>query len=89
MALFTYKCEQHGNFQVALTKRALDQPCPTCSKSSRSIIVVGTSVVFERLDNGAMAKAVERMHDVEELIEERNAPFSSHDESEEPDPQDD
>jgi hypothetical protein len=33
---------------------------------------MGTVTVMERLDNGAMARAVERIHNVEELMEERS-----------------
>jgi hypothetical protein len=71
MAWFTYKCEEHGKFKVSLTKREKLRPCPTCSKDACAIIQLGTTRIVERLDNGAMARAVERLHNVEEIMEER------------------
>jgi len=72
MGWFTYKCNTHGIFKVSLDKREKKVPCKACNESSPHIPKVGTSVVYERLDNGAMGRAVERIHNVEELMEERN-----------------
>lgn len=72
MAWFTYKCPTHGIFRVSLGKRDKKVPCKKCGVLSDIVLKVGTTVVYERLDNGAMGKAVERIHNVEELIEERS-----------------
>ena len=72
MARFKYKCPEHGEFTISLEKREKKVNCPQCNKSSRAIIRAGTIQVIERLDNGAMARAVERLHNVEEVLEERS-----------------
>ncbi|NBP13499.1 hypothetical protein EBU95_03755 [bacterium] len=72
MAWFTYKCHSHGLFRVSLGKRQKSIPCKKCGELSQIILKVGTTVVHEKIDNGAMGRAVERIHNVEELIEERS-----------------
>lgn len=72
MPRFSYKCPSHGEFQLSLEKRDKSHPCPTCGGDSVSIIKAGTTRIVERLDNGLMAKVVERLHNVEEIMEERN-----------------
>lgn len=46
--------------------------CLECNKPSSVVLKIGTTVVNEKLDNGAMGRAVERIHNIEELIEERS-----------------
>lgn len=72
MAWFTYKCPTHGVFRVSLGRREKKVPCKKCHELSDIVLKVGTTVVHERLDNGAMGRAVERIHNIEELIEERS-----------------
>lgn len=71
MAHFTYNCEDHGNFKISLEKREKEVDCPICGKKSKPVIKIGTTQIMERLDNGAMARAVERLHNIEDIIEER------------------
>lgn len=72
MGWFRYKCPQHGEFIAVLLKRSKAYICPICSQESPAVITVGSSRVVERLDNGAMERAVERLADIKELIKERN-----------------
>lgn len=73
MPIFTYKCPDHGEFKKYLDKRLKVLYCDKCGKESKSIVKIGSITVMERLDNGAMARAVERPHNIEELIDERNS----------------
>jgi hypothetical protein len=72
MAWFTYKCEKHGPFRKALPKREPSYSCPECGLESKNVLKIGNSMIMERLDNGVMARAVERLHNIEEIIEERD-----------------
>lgn len=73
MAWFSYHCKEHGDFKVSLDKREKTQKCPTCFKDSCAIIKrVGNAQIVDRLDNGAMVRAVERLQDIEEIMEERS-----------------
>jgi len=71
MAHFTYKCPEHGSFCVSLDKREKTHKCPKCGKESKAVLKMGSVQIVERLDNGAMARAVERLHNIEEIMEER------------------
>lgn len=72
MGWFTYKCKVHGIFKMSLPKREKRKPCTVCEDLSPFVPKVGTTVIYERLDNGAMSRAVERIHNIEELMDERN-----------------
>ena len=72
MAWFRYKCEEHGEFKLSLEEREKTALCPTCKRESNGIIKLGSISVVERLDNGAMARAVERLHNIEDIMEERS-----------------
>jgi hypothetical protein len=76
MAFFTYSCPDHGNFRVSLDKRVPLCQCPICEAESKPVLKMGTVRVVERLDNGAMIRRVERLHDVEEIMEERDRAHS-------------
>ena len=76
MAFFTYDCPEHGNFRVSLDKREKLRQCPKCGADSKPVLKVGTVRVVERLDNGAMVRRVERLHNIEEIIEERDRAHS-------------
>ncbi len=84
MAWFSFQCKDHGKFTLSLEKREKIQKCPKCGQDSRAIIKIGSSQIVERLDNGAMARAVERLHNVEELINERAEKFAQKDPLEDP-----
>lgn len=71
MAWFTYECPDHGHFRLKLTKRSKKGQCPKCGQDSNCVIRSGSVSVVERLDNGAMARVVERPHNVEELLNDR------------------
>lgn len=72
MAWFTYKCETDGEFKMSLIKRLKEAKCPKCNSLSKPILKAGTSQVLEKLDNGAMVRAVERLDDIETIMKERN-----------------
>jgi len=71
MAWFSYKCPNHGEFKVSLTKREKFVDCAKCQTKSYPALKVGTISVMERLDNGTMGRAVERLHDIEEIMNKR------------------
>jgi hypothetical protein len=72
MAWFTYSCSTHGEFKISLPKREKNHPCPTCGQQSGPILKATSSIsVVERLDNGAMSRAVERLHNIEEIMNDR------------------
>lgn len=72
MAWFNYSCPEHGSFRVSLPKREKKYPCKECGVDSQPILSVGSIQVVERLDNGAMVRAVERLHNVEEIMSNRS-----------------
>ncbi len=72
MALFSYECPEHGAFKVSLPRRQKLYHCPECGAKSKVILRAGSVQILERLDNGAMARAVERIHNIEEIMEERS-----------------
>jgi hypothetical protein len=71
MARFTFVCPAHGEFRVSLNKREKTVMCPTCKSESKAVIKAGNVSVVERLDNGAMARTVERLHNIEEIMNDR------------------
>jgi hypothetical protein len=78
MAWFTYECLEHGRFTASLPKREKKYKCPVCQVEGGAIIKGGdTMQVLERLDNGAMARAVERLVDIEQIMEERSDKHSN------------
>jgi hypothetical protein len=74
MPWFTYFCKLCGRqWQQSLPTREPYVKClSTCPGTAVNVRKAGTSIVYERLDNGAMARAVERPHNIEEMIEERS-----------------
>lgn len=72
MPRFTYKCPVHSEFQITLDCRKKTTLCPRCNTESRAIIKSGSFQTVERLDNGLMVRAVERLSNIEEIMEERN-----------------
>ena len=72
MARFSYRCEDHGVFTVSLEKREKRHACPQCGKESLAIIKSASISIMESLDNGAMARKVERLHNIEEIMEDRS-----------------
>lgn len=71
MAWFKFACPTHGQFTVSLEKREVSRNCPKCGVESDGVIGIGTTQVMERLDNGLMGRAVERLHNIEEILDER------------------
>jgi NAD-dependent SIR2 family protein deacetylase len=71
LAFFTFRCDTHGDFKLSLDRRIVSSNCPTCGSLSKNILKPGKVQVNERLDNGLMARAVERPVNIEEMISER------------------
>lgn len=71
MAWFTYICPEHGTFRASLLRRSKQQPCPECGADSKIVLRAGSVRSTEIRDNGAMARSVERLTDIEEIMEER------------------
>jgi hypothetical protein len=80
MAWFTYECKTHGQFKLSLQKREKEHPCPTCGDIAKPVIKAGSVSVVERLDNGSMARSVERLHNIEEIMSDRSDKHSIPDE---------
>jgi plasmid rolling circle replication initiator protein Rep len=76
MAWFSFICKEHGKFTLSLIKREKSALCPKCNLKCDAIISLGTTQIIERLDNGAMARAVERLHNIEDIMAERSNKFS-------------
>lgn len=79
MGWFSYECPEHGEFKVSLSKREKKYPCPKpdcIHDECAPLLKVGSFQVIERLDNGAMARAVERLHNIEDIMEERDKKFT-------------
>ena len=73
MAWFSYNCPECGRFKKSLERREKRSDCPLCNqKDCPTILKVSTIQVVERLDNGAMARSVERLHNIEEIMDERD-----------------
>lgn len=56
-------------FTKLLKIREKTLPCPTCGELSTNQLKAGTVRVMDHLDNGLMARAVERLADIEEINE--------------------
>lgn len=76
MGWFSYNCETHGAFKKTLDRREEVADCPVCGKPAKAVLRAGTLRVVEQLDNGAMARKVERLHNIEEIMDERNKKYS-------------
>lgn len=76
MAWFKYSCPEHGEFRVSLPKREKTYQCKQCGLDSAAILSVGSVQVVERLDNGAMVRAVERLHNIDEIMSQRSTKHS-------------
>lgn len=72
MAWFSYKCEEHGLFTKSMLKREKKASCPVCGKDSVAVIKAGSVSIVEKLDNGAMSRSVERLHNIEEIMNQRS-----------------
>lgn len=71
MPNFTFKCSTHGSFSVRLNEAPKEYPCDTCLLPSlRSYKASGGLSVVEIIDNGLMARKVERLHNIEEIVKE-------------------
>lgn len=75
MPKFSYSCPNHGSFSKFLEKRAKTFPCPICQTESQPIIKAGSVSIMERKDNGAMGRAVEVLHNIEEIMEDRSKKY--------------
>ena len=77
MAIFSFKCPDHGVFNKMLPKGLKKYSCTKCGKESERIVSVGTVKVVEKIDNGLMIKPIERAVDIEELMNERNSKYNN------------
>jgi putative FmdB family regulatory protein len=73
MAIFSFKCPEHGNFSKYLKTGSSKTECPKCGAESTRVLGIGTVRVTEVIDNGMMHKSIERPTDIEEMMDERNA----------------
>lgn len=72
MPTFTFKCLTHGYFEKWQKESAKITLCPQClSQSPKVFRVSGGVSIVERLDNGLMGRAVERLHNIEEIVNEQ------------------
>jgi hypothetical protein len=71
MPAFNFKCRACGPFRKLLDRSAKAHPCPKCSSPARRDPKPPTSNVTETLDNGIMARRVERIQGATEIYSER------------------
>lgn len=71
MAIFSFKCPQHGVFTKYLKSGTSAIGCPDCGVRSIRILATGTIRVTEVIDNGLMNKSIERPTNIEEMMDQR------------------
>jgi len=71
MAWFSYQCGNDGVFRKSLPRREKKHRCPVCDILCPVILKTASMQTVEVLDNGAMARSVERLSNIEEIMEER------------------
>lgn len=75
MALYSWLCPTCGVRYRKMTDRKMsDFGEMSCDKDGSILVSENqvSSMVTERLDNGIMPKAIERLKDVEEMVKERS-----------------
>lgn len=72
MALFHYHCPVCGADERHLERKPSDRLCKACQKPLTRAPRPPSSRVVERLDNGLMVKALERLADAPELHRARH-----------------
>jgi len=73
MGMFSFKCPEHGIFKVMLDTGTKSHQCPKCSAISARQLKVGSVTVTERIDNGLMPRPIDRIQNIDEMIDQRNA----------------
>lgn len=71
MGIFKYTCPEHGSFKKMMDRGGKSISCPQCGLESKRKMEAGTVHITEVIDNGLMARAVERPTNIDELIEQR------------------
>jgi len=71
MAWFSFNCKKDGAFRKSLSKRERRHPCPVCGEDCPMVLRPASMQSVEVLDNGAMARSVERLVNIEEIMEDR------------------
>jgi AraC-like DNA-binding protein len=72
MPTLTFKCPHHSYFTKWFKDPVQSTPCSQCNEiSTRVFRISGGVSVVERLDNGVMGRAVERLHNIEEIVNEQ------------------
>lgn len=86
MAWFTYECSTcKETMSFSLKKRLPSIPCKCCGRDMFPKLKIGTSRVVEVLDNGLMSRKVERLHNIEDIMADRNEKFKKDTENHEVD----
>lgn len=67
----SWPCEWVGRKLLKPGEQKLPQVCPDCGAPLKRMATGPSVQVMERLDNGAMSHAVERLKDAEELNKDR------------------
>lgn len=86
MGWFYFKCPSHGQFRLTLERRQAAAQCPKCFSMGSAMLGVPGATVMESLDNGAMARRVVRMHDIEEVLDAASDQHGAQQEVPEEDP---
>lgn len=76
MPMFTYECPEHGAFGILASTRLKTFKCDKCNVICPNIFKSGTVRVVDRLDNGIMARAVERLSDINEIDQQDSDKFT-------------
>jgi hypothetical protein len=76
MPIFTYECPDHGAFGILAGTRLKTWKCDKCGATCPNVFKSGTVRVVDRLDNGLMARAVERLSDINEIDQQDSDKFT-------------
>lgn len=72
MPLFNFKCDSCGSKNRIILNKYSAQMCEKCGSEMRRIPKPPSSRVTEVLDNGFMAKSIERLADIERVSKEES-----------------
>ena len=71
MAWFNYRCPDHGVFRESKIKMEKKTNCPACGVDAKLILQAGSAQTVETIDNGLMGRSVERLSNINEIIQKR------------------
>jgi hypothetical protein len=73
MPAFYLKCQKCGSEKRRILAKYADSPCDCGGVYERTDKTNPSTMIKETLDNGAMVRKIERLHNIEELVKERSS----------------